>query len=101
MLEDIRSKVMLFFMNPQGNRVLYHLTGLGMQYFRFKGLQNAVKYEGNNYLIGISTHTKSGNGLQASADMSHENIQKTPCFGTRYSYLRYISNKVARRYFVD
>ncbi|WP_315283442.1 DUF6850 family outer membrane beta-barrel protein [Prevotella pallens] len=66
----------VIFMNPQGNRVLYHLTGLGMQYFRFKGLQNAVKYEGNNYLIGISTHTKSGNGLQASADMSHENIQK-------------------------
>ena len=42
----------VIFMNPQGNRVLYHLTGLGMQYFRFKGLQNAVKYEGNNYLIG-------------------------------------------------
>ena len=64
------------FMNPQGNRVLYHLTGLGMQYFRFKGLQNGVKYEGGNYSAGLSTHTKDGLGLQASTDLEYENIQK-------------------------
>ena len=66
----------VLFMNPQGNRVLYHLMGLGMQYFRFKGLQNAVKYEGSNYLIGLSTYTKNRMGLQASADMAYETVQK-------------------------
>lgn len=64
------------FMNPQGNRVLYHLTGLGMQYFRFKGLQNGMKYEGMNYAVGLSTHTEDGLGLQASADLAYEDIQK-------------------------
>lgn len=64
------------FMNPYGKLILYHLTGLGMQYFRFKGDDDGVKYEGNSFGGGITWHSLNGEGLQAMLSSRREHIQK-------------------------
>ena len=66
----------MMFLSPYGNRVLYHMMGLGMQYSRFKGLESSVKYEGSSSDIGVTWHALDGQGLQGTVQLSREHIQK-------------------------
>jgi hypothetical protein len=64
------------FMNPRGVSMLYHMTGLGTHYFRFKGDRNNARYDGMQWQIGANFITTNGLGPSVTLSTGKEHIQK-------------------------
>ncbi len=64
------------FMNPRGVSMLYHMTGLGTHYFRFKGDRSNARYDGAQWQLGVNFTTTDGMGPSASLSTGEEHIQK-------------------------
>lgn len=64
------------FMNPKGKSVLYHLTGLGMDYVRFAGSNNSSVYKGRTLAAGITLTPLTAKGLAAAFYLEQYHVQK-------------------------
>lgn len=64
------------FMNPRGVSMLYHMTGLGTHYYRFKGDRNNTRYDGMQWRLGASLSSADGVGPSVALSTGKEHIQK-------------------------
>ena len=64
------------FMNPRGVSMLYHLTGLGTHYYRFKGDRKNSRYDGRQWKLGTCLAPADGMGLSLAYSLTQDHIEK-------------------------
>ena len=71
------------FYNEQGNVTLYHFTGMGMDYYRFRGEKKETYYKGHRFggSLNLLPETKSGFTVNVSFDnFRFEKIIESCCY---------------------
>lgn len=58
------------FMSELGQTAIYHLTGLGTDYVRFRGNGFTTYYDGRRYGLQVNVTPEDGNGLSATLHLS-------------------------------
>lgn len=64
------------FYNEQGNLTLYHFTGLGTDYYRFRGEKRLTYYKGNRFGAGLNLIPENKKGFTANIDFSRFKFEK-------------------------
>lgn len=64
------------FMSELGQTKVYHLTGLGTDYMRFRGNGLTTNYDGTRYGVQINAMPADGNGLSGTLHLSRLTIKK-------------------------
>ena len=63
------------FKNETGHATIYHLTGLGNDYVRFRGNGMTTLYDGKRYAAQLNIAPTDGNGMSATLRLSHMTIE--------------------------
>ena len=71
-----KQKNIIKFYNQQGNITLYHFTGLGTDYYRFRGDEKETYYKGRQFGAGIDLLPENGNGFTAAISVDHFRFEK-------------------------
>lgn len=64
------------FYNEQGNPTLYHFTGLGTDYYRFRGKEKETYYKGRIFGGSINLLPETGNGFTANISFNNFMFEK-------------------------
>lgn len=64
------------FYNEQGNVTLYHFTGMGMDYYRFRGEKNETYYKGNQFGGSVNLLPEKNNGFTANVSFNNFRFEK-------------------------
>lgn len=59
------------FKSELGQTMVYHLTGLGTDYMRFRGNGFTTNYDGERYGLQVNITPEDGNGLSGTLRLSH------------------------------
>lgn len=63
------------FKSELGRATIYHLTGLGTDYVRFRGNGMTTHYDGNRYGIRLGLVPEDGNGIMAAVSASRTTVE--------------------------
>ena len=71
-----KQKNVIEFYNEQGNLTLYHFTGLGTDYYRYRGEKKETYYKGNRFGAGLNLIPENGNGFTANVEFNRFKFEK-------------------------
>lgn len=83
------------FMSELGQTTVYHLTGLGTDYVRFRGNGFTTHYDGEQYGVQVNITPEKGNGMLATLHLQRmtletilDDMNKLPLNGIRHDALK-------------
>lgn len=71
-----KQKNVVKFYNEQGNPALYHFTGLGTDYYRFRGKEKETYYKGRQFGGSLNLLPVDGTGFTANVSFRHFRFEK-------------------------